>query len=55
MTLYNQTKELTSWFLNLPLDEFIDNKMHKVSSSNPRPLKAQLEDQKDKKKLKKVI
>jgi hypothetical protein len=26
MTQYNQTKELTTWFLNLPLDESIDNK-----------------------------
>jgi hypothetical protein len=23
MTHHNQTKELTTWFLNLPLDEFI--------------------------------
>jgi hypothetical protein len=26
MTHHNQTKELTTWFLNLSLDEFIDNK-----------------------------
>jgi hypothetical protein len=26
MTHHYQTKELTTWFLNLPLDEFIDNK-----------------------------
>jgi hypothetical protein len=26
MTQHNQTKELTTWFLNLPLDESIDNK-----------------------------
>jgi hypothetical protein len=26
MTHHNQTKELITWFLNLPLDEFIDNK-----------------------------
>jgi hypothetical protein len=26
MTHHNQTKELTTWFLNLPLDESIDNK-----------------------------
>ncbi len=25
MTHHNQTKELTTWFLNLPLDECIDN------------------------------
>jgi hypothetical protein len=30
MTHYNQTKKLTTWFLNLPLDEYIDNKKHKV-------------------------
>jgi hypothetical protein len=26
MTHHNQTKELTTWFLNIPLDESIDNK-----------------------------
>jgi hypothetical protein len=26
MTYHNQTKELTTWFLNLPLNESIDNK-----------------------------
>jgi hypothetical protein len=29
MTHHNQTKELTTWFLNLPLDESIDNKSSK--------------------------
>jgi hypothetical protein len=29
MTHHNQTKELTNWFLNLPLDESIDNKSTK--------------------------
>jgi hypothetical protein len=29
MTYHNQTKELTIWFLNLPLDESIDNKCTK--------------------------
>jgi hypothetical protein len=29
MTHHNQTKELTTWFLNLPLDESIDNKKTK--------------------------
>jgi hypothetical protein len=29
MTHHNQTKELTTWFLNLPLDESIDNKITK--------------------------
>jgi hypothetical protein len=46
MTHHNQTKELTTWFLNLPLDESIENKKHKVWSLNPRPHEAQLEDQK---------
>jgi hypothetical protein len=41
-----QTKVLTTWFLNLPLDESIDNKKHKVWISNLRPHEAQLEDQK---------
>jgi hypothetical protein len=30
MTHHNQTKELITWFLNLPLDEFIDNKSTKL-------------------------
>jgi hypothetical protein len=30
MTHHNQTKELTTWFLNLTLDEYIENKKHKV-------------------------
>jgi hypothetical protein len=30
MTHHNQTKEQTTWFLNLCLDEYIDNKKHKV-------------------------
>jgi hypothetical protein len=46
MTHYNQTKELTTWFLNLPLDEYIDIKKHMVWISNPRPHEGQLEDQK---------
>jgi hypothetical protein len=46
MTHHNQTKELTTWFLNLPLDESIDNKRHEVWSSNLIPHEAQLEDQK---------
>jgi hypothetical protein len=49
MTHHNQTKEHITWFLNLPLDESIDNKKHKVWSSNPKPHEAQLEDQKPRK------
>jgi hypothetical protein len=38
MTHHNQTKELTTWFLNLPLDESIDNKItkFKVRIQDPR-------------------
>jgi hypothetical protein len=39
MTHHNQTKVLTTWFLNLPLDEYIDNKKHKVWILNPRYMK----------------
>jgi flagellum-specific peptidoglycan hydrolase FlgJ len=52
MTHHNQTKELTSWFLNLLLDAFIDNKKHKVLSSNPRAHESNLEDWKAKKSSK---
>jgi hypothetical protein len=55
MTHHTQTKELTTWFLDLPLDESIGNKRHKVWSSNRRPLEAQLEDKKSLEKLKKII
>jgi hypothetical protein len=30
VTHYNQTKVLTTWFLNHLLDEYIDNKKHEV-------------------------
>jgi hypothetical protein len=49
MTHHNQTKVLITWFLNLPLDESIDNKKHKIWSLNPRPHESQLEDQKARK------
>jgi hypothetical protein len=55
MTHHNQSKELATWFSNLPLNEFIDNKKIKVWSSNPKPHEAQLEDQKSQERLKKVI
>jgi hypothetical protein len=48
-------QELTTWFLNLSLDESIDNKKYKVFSSNPQPREAQLDDQKGQEKLKKII
>jgi hypothetical protein len=36
MTHHNQTKVLATRFLNLSLDEYIDNKKHKVLILNPR-------------------
>jgi hypothetical protein len=32
MTHHNQTKELSTWFLNLPFEESIDNKSTKFES-----------------------
>jgi hypothetical protein len=46
MTHHNQTKVLTTWFVNLPLDESIDNKTHEVWILNPRHNEEQLQDQK---------
>jgi hypothetical protein len=37
MTHHNQTKELTTWFLNLPLDEFIDNKAQSLKFESKTP------------------
>jgi hypothetical protein len=39
MTHHNQTKELTTWFLNLPLDESIDNKSTKFEIRIQDPMK----------------
>jgi hypothetical protein len=39
MTHHNQTKELTTWFLNLPLDESIDNKSTKFKVQIQDPMK----------------
>jgi hypothetical protein len=39
MTHHNQTKELTTWFLNLPLDESIDNKIIKFEVQIQDPMK----------------
>jgi hypothetical protein len=39
MTHHNQTKELTIWFLNLPLDESIDNKSTKFEVRIQDPMK----------------
>jgi hypothetical protein len=51
MTHHNQTKELTTWFLNLPLDDSIDNKDTKFESKTHE---AQLDDQKVKKSSRKL-
>jgi hypothetical protein len=39
MTHHNQTKELGIWFLNLPLDESIDNKSIKFEVRIQDPMK----------------
>jgi hypothetical protein len=39
MTHYNQTKKQTTWFLNLPLDESIDNKNIKFEIRIKDPMK----------------
>jgi hypothetical protein len=49
MTHHNQTKELTTWFLNLPLDESIDNKSTKVEVQIQDPMKHSYKTQKAKK------
>jgi hypothetical protein len=49
MTHHNQTKELTTWFLNRPLDESINNKKYKVRNWDPKSHETQLEDQKPRK------
>jgi hypothetical protein len=38
MTHHNQIKKLTTWFLNLPLDESIDNKSTKFEVWNQDPM-----------------
>jgi hypothetical protein len=39
MTHHNQTKELTTWLLNLPLNESIDNKSTKFEVRIQDPMK----------------
>jgi hypothetical protein len=39
MTHHNQTKKLTTWFLNLRLDESIDNKSTKFEVRIQDPMK----------------
>jgi hypothetical protein len=49
ITHHNQTKVLTAWFLNLPLDEYIDNTKAQSLNFKSKTHEAQLEDQKPKK------
>jgi hypothetical protein len=44
-----QTKGLTTWFLNLPLDEYIDNTKAQSLNLESKTHEAQLEDQKPRK------
>jgi hypothetical protein len=37
MTHHNQTKKLTTWFINLPLDESIDNKAQSLQFQSKTP------------------
>jgi hypothetical protein len=37
MTHHNQTKVLTTWFLNLPLDEYIDKKTQSLNFKSKTP------------------
>jgi hypothetical protein len=39
MTHHNQTKELSTWFLNLPFDESIDNQSIKFEVQIQDPMK----------------
>jgi hypothetical protein len=55
MTHHNQSKELTTWFLNVPLDESIDNKGTKFEVGIQDPMKHSLKTKKDQEKLRKVI
>jgi hypothetical protein len=49
MTHHNQTMELTTWFLNLPLDESIDNKSTKFEVRIQNPMRHSYKTQKAKK------
>jgi hypothetical protein len=52
ITHHNQTKVLTTWFLNLPLDEYIDNTKAQSLNFESKKHEAPLEDQKPKKRSK---
>jgi hypothetical protein len=49
ITHHNQTKVLTTWFLNLSLDEYIDNTKAQSLNFESKTHEAQLEDQKPRK------
>jgi hypothetical protein len=51
ITHHNQTKELTTWFLNLPLDESIDNKSTKFEVQIQDLMKHNQKTQKAKKSI----
>jgi hypothetical protein len=55
MTHHNQTKVLTTWFLNLPLDEYIDNKKAQSLNLESKTPRSTARKPKAKKKLKKII
>jgi hypothetical protein len=55
MTHHNQTKKWITWFLNLPLNESIDNKSTKFEVRIQDPMKHSYKTQKAKKKLRKII
>jgi hypothetical protein len=52
ITHHNQTKVLTTWFLNLPLDEYIDNTKVQSLNFESKRHETLLEDQKPKKRSK---
>jgi hypothetical protein len=49
ITHHNQTKVLTTWFLNLPHDEYIDNIKTQSLNFESKTHEAQLEDREPKK------
>jgi hypothetical protein len=55
MTHHNQTMELTTWFLNFPLDEYIDKKGTKFEIWIQDPIKHSLEDHKARKSSRKSL
>jgi hypothetical protein len=52
LLITTQTKTLTTWFLNLPHDEYIDNTKAQRLNFESKTHEAQIEDQKSKKNSK---